>query len=141
MAGEREDYRPGRVVNKRRRYFRATWVLLILLALPAGGCRSKSERLYRQALKEARRGEFDSAVASLRQYLQLDPQSARGYNALGRIYRSRNNYSQAIEELEKALDLDQEDPLPPYNLAAIYQQMENIPQARQYYQLSLKNHG
>lgn len=112
--------------------------LLILFVLPAAGCRPKSEQLYRQAVKQARRGEYEEAIASLRQYLRLEPKGFRGYNALGQIYRVRNNYSQAIEELEKALEFSPASPLPAYNLATIYQQMDNGEKAREYYHLALR---
>ena len=123
-------------MNKGRSCRGGICVLLIFLIWSTLGCRPKSEQLYHQAVKQARRGEYDESIASLRQYLQFEPRSCRGYNALGRIYRARNNYSRAIEELKKALELDPDDPLPPYNLAAIYQQMDNAGKARQYYRLA-----
>jgi len=101
-------------------------------------CQDRTGRAFNRALTLARQKRYEQAVGEMRRLLQLAPKSARAYNALGQIYRAQNLYSQAIEELEKAIEISQTDPVPPYNLAAIYQEMEDYTRADSFFREALR---
>jgi Flp pilus assembly protein TadD len=51
------------------------------------------------------RGQYDLAIELARKRLELDPNDPRAYHALGRGYRLKGMYDEAIVSLQKAVDL------------------------------------
>lgn len=117
---------------------RAWLYALIPLFLLSLSCQDRAGRSFNRALTLARQKRYEEAVGEMRRLIQIAPRSARAHNALGQIYRVQNLYSQAIEELEKAVEISQTDPIPPYNLAAIYQEMEDYPRADTFFREALR---
>jgi tetratricopeptide (TPR) repeat protein len=108
------------------------------LCLFSLSCQDRAGRAFSRALTLARQKRYEQAVGEMRRLLQIAPRSSRAHNALGQIYRVQNLYSQAIEELEKAIEISQTDPIPAYNLAVIYQEMEDYPKADSFFREALR---
>ncbi len=109
---------------------------LILCSLSA--CGDRADRTYRRGLRLARQQKYDGAVGEMRRLLQMEPDSIRARNALGQIYRSQNLYTRAIEELSLAAEISRDDPVPVYNLAGIYWDLEDLDRAGSYYLQALE---
>ncbi len=106
---------------------------LALLCLLGSACGDRADRTYRRGLRLARQKKYDQAVGEMRRLIQIDPESVRARNALGQIYRAQNLYTRAVEELTLAAEISREDPLPAYNLAGLYWDLEDWEAARRYY--------
>ncbi len=116
-------------------------ILAVLLALACSwptACGNRADRTYRQGLRLARQKKYDQAVGEMRRLLQMEPESSRARAALGQIYRAQNLYSRAIEEMALAVETGGEDPVPAYNLAGLYWDLEDLKQASRYYRQAIE---
>ncbi len=111
---------------------------LVLLCLLGSACGDRADRTYRRGLRLARQKKYDQAVGEMRRLIQADPASVRARNALGQIYRAQNLYTRAIEELTPAVEMSREDPLPAYNLAGLYWDLEDWGEAGRYYRQAVE---
>jgi tetratricopeptide (TPR) repeat protein len=76
-------------------------------APPAQTTSSSSEALsdYAQGNKKLNAGDFDAAIPLFQKAIELDPNFAMAYMALGLAYRNLKQYGPANENLQKAYDL------------------------------------
>lgn len=117
---------------------RVAIVALTLLVSLLFACGDRADRTYRRGLRLARQKKYDQAVGEMRRLLQAEPDSIRARNALGQIYRAQNLYTRAIEELTLAAEMSREDPVPVYNLAGLYWDLDDLDQADRYYQQAIE---
>lgn len=82
--------------------------------------REAGEALNR-GIEAYKRGELDSAIASLQEGLSIDPLSFQLHYHLGLLYGRRDNVFEAIHELETAVDLQPRNFSVLRNLAVLYQ--------------------
>ncbi len=111
---------------------------LVLLLGFLVACGDRDDRTYRRGLRLARQEKYDQAVGEMRRLLQMEPDSVRARNALGQIYRAQNLYTRAIEELTLAAEMSRDDPVPVYNLAGLYWNLEDLERAGLYYQQAIE---
>jgi tetratricopeptide (TPR) repeat protein len=82
----------------------------------------------------AAEGQFDRALASLHQALQLDPNSSKAFELLIATYLAANRPSDAIAELDAALERDSRNTRALADLAMIYERINDYPKARDAYE-------
>ena len=61
------------------------------------------EEVYRNALNDYTKGNYDLAIAGFRAYIQHYPKASQAGNAqywLGESYYGQKNYAQSVEEFE-----------------------------------------
>ncbi len=91
--------------------FALVWLLLNLLAVPwsLAGNQGDTARLirqhYSQALDAYQKGQFQSALSSLTELLELAPQVAEAHNLMGIIHQRMNRPQLFEESLQKAIEL------------------------------------
>lgn len=61
---------------------------------------------YNNGISRVLEGNYDAALASFDSAIVLNPIFAKAYNERGKIYYTKNQYTEAILEFEKASDLD-----------------------------------
>ena len=86
--------------------------------------------LYEYAMAAEKVNRFDVMEQSLRKLIQLKPDHAHAYNALGYTLADRNErLSEALPLVEKALKLAPDDPFIMDSLGWVYYRMGNLPKA------------
>ena len=86
--------------------------------------------LYEYAMAAEKINRFDVMEQSLRKLIQLKPDHAHAYNALGYTLADRNErLSEALPLVEKALKLAPDDPFIMDSLGWVYYRMGNLPKA------------
>ncbi len=95
------------------------------------------ELLYDRALAAERLGKFDILEQDLRKLIQLKPDSAHAYNALGYSLAERGNHlPEALELIKKAVELSPDDPYIMDSLGWVYYRMGNIDEGLNYLNLA-----
>jgi tetratricopeptide (TPR) repeat protein len=61
---------------------------------------------FQRSLKDARAGNFQSAVQHLQRAIQIEPKFVQAHNNLGASYLQMNEYESAVAEFRTAIDLD-----------------------------------
>ncbi len=64
--------------------------------------------------------QYESAIASYQQAIDLDPKFAHPHNGLGNVYKAQEKYELAIKSYEQAINLDPQKALYHNNLAEAY---------------------
>jgi len=91
-------------------------------AEPAAITETPPETLFQQGQAYYQAGQWDQAIATYQQLIELDPEYQSAYVNLGDAYYQRNQLDLAVEAYQKAIDLDPEDADVAYNLGAAYLQ-------------------
>ncbi|MEK7283270.1 MAG: tetratricopeptide repeat protein, partial [Acidobacteriota bacterium] len=84
------------------------------------------------------RKDVDGALAACRRAAEIAPNDPRILTALGDALREAGRHSQAMEMFGQATDLDQEAIAPQLGAAGALLKAGNLPQARNFYNLLLK---
>ncbi len=96
----------------------------LLLALASGGCGPMAATsLAEQGLREARAGNYDKALATCDEALQLNPRDYQAYNSRGTAYHLRNgagDFDRAIADFNAAVRLAPNNADAYYNRAIAY---------------------
>jgi tetratricopeptide (TPR) repeat protein len=88
------------------------------------------ELLYDRAMAAERIGRIDVLEADLRRVIQLKPDYAHAYNALGYTLADRTSrYAEALELIQKAIKLSPEDPFILDSLGWVQYRMGNLDEA------------
>jgi tetratricopeptide (TPR) repeat protein len=66
--------------------------------------------------------KFTEAAEIYAKLIDLDDQSAEGYNSLGRMLAAQGKYEEAVEKLQKSIQIDPNDSLFSQDLAVTYEQ-------------------
>lgn len=91
-----------------------------------------TQALLALASLHAQEKEFDTAQELLQQLIDGGEDAYLGYYNLGRLYRQRQLFPQAIKAYEKALDLHWSLPLA-FELAELYEHLEDHERAIRFY--------
>ncbi|MBW2062115.1 MAG: tetratricopeptide repeat protein [Deltaproteobacteria bacterium] len=83
------------------------------------------------ALKQ--QGRLEEAIASLKQAVEVNPESTRSHSALGKVYLSAGRAEEAKSSLKQALNLDPENHENQISLADSYLQLEENSRAEEIY--------
>ena len=93
--------------------------------------------LYDSAMTAEKLDRVDAMERQLRRVIELRPDYAHAYNALGYSLADRNQrLSEALQLIEKAHQLAPEDPYILDSLGWVYFRMGDLPQARKYLELA-----
>jgi len=117
----------------------------IVCVLPFSGCRSsmnkfeRADALYNAGVAYLSKGDYEKAIESLKNARNLDPKSARIYNALGLVYHSYGMFDKAIECYLESLALKSNAPDVNNNLAASYLQVGEYEKAIKQCEIALSN--
>ena len=96
---------------------------------------SNADLLYEHGLAAERTGRHAEMEGSLRKLMQLRPDSAHAYNALGYSLADRNErLPEALQLIEKALSLAPDDAFILDSMGWVYFRMGRLDQALQYLQ-------
>lgn len=87
---------------------------------------------YDDAMFDFSRGDFDSAIAKLREILQEDPTHFDAQLSLGMAYYRKGDYPAAIEEGHKAEKLNPKEQLVHTNLSLFYMKSGDKQTAEHY---------
>ena len=80
-----------------------------------------------------RMGKVDDAQRELDKAVEINPNDATWQSSLGKIYREKKEYGQAIPHLEKAVMLDPKDAASLSNLGVAYRQTNKVDEAREVF--------
>jgi tetratricopeptide (TPR) repeat protein len=124
----------AQLLREAKRYQEAFDVLTRALAkLP-----NHPDLLYDQAMAAEKIGRLDVLEASLRKLIQLKPDHAHAYNALGYTLADRTNrLEEARQLLEKALKLAPDDPFILDSMGWLYYRLKDYPKALDYLRRAL----
>lgn len=103
-------------------------------SLPAAGPTPGGDELYRNALGDYTRGNYDLALQGFRAYLQRAPSGPQAANAqywLGETYYSQRDYARAVEEFKALVHQHADSPKAPSALFKQGQAYMNLGDARQ----------
>lgn len=93
--------------------------------------------LYDSAMTAEKLDRIDAMERQLRRVIELKPDYAHAYNALGYTFADRNvRLPEALQLIEKAHQLAPEDPFILDSLGWVYFRMGDLPQARKYLELA-----
>ncbi|MCF6267287.1 MAG: tetratricopeptide repeat protein [Desulfuromusa sp.] len=82
--------------------------------------------------------DLEAAEKTCRQALDIDPDSAFAYSALGDIYVAKNSGEDAIKSFLQAIELDSSEPQSYLSLAELYYEADDLDQAEEYCQKGLE---
>lgn len=82
-----------------------------------------AQEILEQAMASYRAGDVDTAIARLREGIQVDPLAFQLHYHLGLLWGRRDNLFDAIQELERAVDLSPKHFSALKNLAVLYQRV------------------
>lgn len=95
-----------------------------------------SQNFYDRGWKAQQSNDFNRARQSYKQALKFNPNDARIYNNLGILCQNLNDWSGAMGYYQKALEIE-EDAGTLYNLAQLYEQMEDFDRAEDQYEKAI----
>ncbi|HEX8068716.1 MAG TPA: tetratricopeptide repeat protein [Pyrinomonadaceae bacterium] len=89
-------------------------------AAQTADAKNPAARALEEGNRYARMRQYDKAVESFRQAIKLEPNSAAGYNALGRAYLNMGRASDALEPAAVAAKLDPDNAGTHLTLGLVY---------------------
>ena len=93
-----------------------------------------AELLVRQAEMQCALGLCDAALAGIRRTLDLDPSQARAWAVRGRAAADQGNLRQALADYQRALSLAPDDRELLFEIARLYQQLQQPQRSLAYLQ-------
>jgi len=91
-----------------------------------------AEDFYNLGLTYYEKNEFDKAIESFKNTLEIDPKYVAAWYDLGYIYKRKKEYDKAIEHYNKALEINPEHSDAWHGLALSYHQQNEFDQAIEY---------
>src|SRR4029453_11088508 len=102
-------------------YLRSCVAIALLLV---GGCAQdpniKKQQYLERGTKFLADGNYNEAVIELKNALQIDPKFAPALQAIGRAYRAKSWYGDAVKELQRAVELAPDNLGARVDLAQVY---------------------
>lgn len=96
--------------------------------------------LYDRALAADKIGKFDIVEKDLRRLIELRPDNAHAYNALGYSFAERGlRLEEALELIKKAVELSPDDPYIMDSLGWVYYRMGNLNEGLNYLSLAFSS--
>jgi len=89
----------------------------------------KFQELFYESLKQKGIENYDRAINSLQQAIQLNPENATIYHEIGRNYLFQENYTLAEEYIQKAIEKDNQNKWFYVSLYDVYYQTKNYPKS------------
>ena len=115
------------------RHLAAAVALLAVIATVRSDAGARSPReVYQRAVTHMQRGEWDTAIALLREVVAAVPGNARLHNTLGIALSSGGRADEAAEQFERAIELEPTYPSALKNLA-LHEMSRNRPGAAKPY--------
>lgn len=100
---------------------------------------NEPDLIYDRAMAAERIGKFDELERDLRQLIELKPDFAHAYNALGYTFADRNvRLAEAQTLIEKALSLQPDDPFILDSLGWVHFRLGNLEKAQTYLESAYK---
>lgn len=93
---------------------------------------ASKEELYDEGMFDFSMGEFDSAIAKLKQAIELDPNYFDARHALGMAYYRKEMYDEAIAEGLRSLEIKPGDQLAHTSLSMYYVKKGMKPEAEHH---------
>jgi eukaryotic-like serine/threonine-protein kinase len=104
----------------------------------------EAQKDYALGTKKLNAGDFSAAIPLLQRAIELDPNFAMAYMAMGLAFRNLKQYRQANENLQRAFDLsDQASDKEKIMISASYHSLEtgDLDKARQAYEKWAQNYS
>lgn len=79
--------------------------LVVLFSFCAQSFAENSQDYYNEGVEYLKQGQNQNAVDSLQKAVELDPNYAEAYSALGAAYRAMDKYNEAIDACKKAINI------------------------------------
>ena len=114
---------------------------VFLFFCQAVGAELPAEQNFNKGWEAHQQGDYESALEFFNEALELAPDSAKTYNALGLVYRNQNApLDEVVWYFKSAIDID-----PNYfeayeNLGTLYLRTNNFTQAEEYLKKALRIH-
>ncbi len=124
-----------------------TVILVTILMFLASGCKTttnksllqKDASKYQKLGREAQeKNDLDNAISYYKKAVYIDPYNAKMLNDLGVIYEQRQMYKDAETTYLKATEVDKAFLAAYFNLGRLYEKVNNINKAIEYYKLRVK---
>jgi tetratricopeptide (TPR) repeat protein len=80
--------------------------------------------------------DYDNAIRSSTNAIELNDKAPDAYNLLGRVYYEKVNYLEAIKQFEKAISLGPENPINDAWLSEVYLRIHDLDKALQYAEIA-----
>jgi len=96
------------------------------------------EGIFKEAQEKVRQGDYDGAIAIMKDVLAKDPEETNALYLMGMSYSKKQMYTEAIESLTKVVQLVPDFPPAQFELAICYQNQGDEDKALEHYQKTLK---
>jgi tetratricopeptide (TPR) repeat protein len=97
-----------------------------------------AKKYFKQGNDYYRQGEYDKAIESYKEAIELKPDDAAAYYNLGNAYNDLGEYAQAIESYKKAIKLKPDDVAAYYNLGNAYYNRSEYAKAIESYHKAIE---
>jgi Flp pilus assembly protein TadD len=91
----------------------------------------EARKIYKQGFDLLLEGERESAIATFREALELNPELAIAWNGLSMALGQVGDLDAAIQAAQQLITLEPDDPLSHANLSRLYQQNGMVPEAEE----------
>ena len=95
------------------------------------------EAEYQAGIAYLNREDYDRAIDSFEQALELRPEDPRALFGLAKALEAKQDFAQAINFYLRAIELDPGNEDPHYNLARVYEQVEDLNRATKHYKAAI----
>lgn len=95
-------------------------------------------RLYNRAVDEATQGNTDTAIATYKSALELNPFMVEAHNNLANLQEKKHLYADAADTYRQALALSPQDAVLHFNLAVILEKQGKVVDAYEHYREYVK---
>ena len=116
------------------------FLLIIFISTAWDTVARTPEDLYAQGMQAVRQGEYPQALQYLRRAIDLHPEFAKAYSALGTIYLQLGSFPASEKALTRALHINPDLMQAESNLALLYAKTERFDDAIRVYQGLIQRH-
>jgi tetratricopeptide (TPR) repeat protein len=95
------------------------------------------EGVFKEAVEKIKQGDYDGAIAFLKDVLAKNPKDSNAFYLIGMSYARKKMYPEAIEALTQVTQLAPRFPPAYFELGVCYQQQNDLEKALEYYQQNL----
>lgn len=89
------------------------------------------KQLYIQGLTHLSKGNFDDALASFQQAVEVKVDFLEGHLGIAHAYERKRMLNEAVAAAKKAIEVQPNDPLAHTSLSRLFQQKGMIPEAEE----------
>jgi tetratricopeptide (TPR) repeat protein len=95
------------------------------------------EGVFKEAVEKIKQGDYDGAIAFLKDVLAKNPKDSNAFYLMGMSYAKKKIYPEAIEALTQVTQLAPRFPPAYFELGVCYQQQDDLDKALECYQKNL----